>query len=409
MIIIIAYGVEEQIYGDALKSNREKRIGNINLHPDEKRQNIEPLGIFSSLSTNSITGVYQTLRVSETKSLIIKSIENRFPSLGELLQFCNQCNIAEYCNLSPIVNFYRLETDFDSWVMVIESGDICLNEYVMLPSQKVINDEAINYFSHINKLKISYYLGDYQQAIESAKTAQKYLELINAINQRIFTIELYFYDSLRHIELSYLIEDLPKMIASMKIGCERIREISRSLRTFSRSDSITKVEADIHEGIDSTLMILQHRLKANENRPAIQIVKNYTTIPRINCYLGQLNQVFMNLLANAIDSFDELNKQRTYLQIESNPNTISITTVVSASEEEIIIKIQDNGVGIRDDIKALIFNHSFTTKTIGKGTGLGLSISKQIIEEKHNGQLNLESQPGKGSEFIIVLPRYELD
>jgi signal transduction histidine kinase len=206
------------------------------------------------------------------------------------------------------------------------------------------------------------------------------------------------------IDLAYLIEDIPKMVASMKIGCDRIRDISTSLRTFSRSDTDSKVTADIHEGIDSTLMILQHRIKANETHPAIQIIKNYGNIPDIECYLGQLNQVFMNIIANAIDSFEEINQNRNYLDIEANPNIITITTILSADNQQIIIKIDDNGSGMPDTIKSRIFDHLYTTKSIGRGTGLGLSISKQIIESKHNGILNVESELGQGTEFAIILP-----
>jgi signal transduction histidine kinase len=206
------------------------------------------------------------------------------------------------------------------------------------------------------------------------------------------------------IELSYLIEDLPKMVASMRIGCDRIRDISTSLRIFSRSDTDSKVAADIHEGIDSTLMILQHRIKANETRPAIQIIKNYGNIPDIECYLGQLNQVFMNIIANSIDSFEEINQNRHYSDIEAHPNIITITTILSTENQQIIIKIDDNGSGMPDTVKSRIFDHLYTTKSIGKGTGLGLSISKQIIESKHNGILHVESEPDKGTEFAIILP-----
>jgi signal transduction histidine kinase len=243
-----------------------------------------------------------------------------------------------------------------------------------------------------------------------------------AISDVIYCLQLYqealpnpgskISSKIAEIELGYLLEDLPKMVASMKIGCDalgnhrrwyRIRDISTSLRTFSRSDTDSKVAADIHEGIDSTLMILQHRLKADENRPAIQIIKNYGKIPRIKCYLSQVNQVFMNIIANAIDSFEEINQNRNYLDIQANPNIITITTI-SIDNQQIIIKIDDNGSGIPDVIKSRIFDHLYTTKSIGKGTGLGLSISKQIIESKHNGILRVESEPGKGSEFAIVLP-----
>ncbi len=212
-------------------------------------------------------------------------------------------------------------------------------------------------------------------------------------------------DKLEEVDLEYLIEDLPKMLSSMKVGCDRIRNISTSLRTFSRADTNQKVAADIHEGIDSTLMILQHRIKAKEDRPTIQIVKNYGQLPKIHCFLGQLNQVFMNILANAIDIFVEGNKGRSYKEIESHPNIITITTEVSGDNQNIIIKIRDNGSGMSESVKARIFDHLFTTKPVGKGTGLGLSISRQIVEEVHGGSITCESILGEGSEFFITLPR----
>jgi predicted ATPase/signal transduction histidine kinase/tRNA A-37 threonylcarbamoyl transferase component Bud32 len=206
------------------------------------------------------------------------------------------------------------------------------------------------------------------------------------------------------IDLEYLIEDLPKMLGSMKVGCDRIRNISTSLRTFSRGDTSQKVSADIHEGIDSTLMILQHRLKANPDRPLIQVVKEYGNIPKVKCYLGQLNQVFMNLLANAIDCFDEFNQGRTYAEIDALPNTIAIITHVSPDNKSVVIRIKDNGGGMSPQVQAKIFDHLFTTKGVGKGTGLGLSISRQIVEETHGGKLICESVLDAGTEFAIEVP-----
>ncbi|MEG4961444.1 MULTISPECIES: AAA family ATPase [unclassified Microcoleus] len=211
-------------------------------------------------------------------------------------------------------------------------------------------------------------------------------------------------DKASEIDLEYLIEDLPKMLLSMKSGTERIRNISTSLRTFSRADSANKVSANIHEGIDSTLMILQYRLKATDTRPAIKIIKEYGDIPPVKCYFGQLNQVFMNLLANAIDCFEESNQGRTYAEIQALPNTIAIITQVSDDSNSVVIKIQDNGQGISSEVKSKIFDHLFTTKGVGKGTGLGLSISRQIVEETHGGKLSCESVLGKGTEFAIALP-----
>lgn len=206
------------------------------------------------------------------------------------------------------------------------------------------------------------------------------------------------------IELNYLLEDLPQIIDSMKTGTERIYNISTSLRSFSRSDTRNKVYFDIHEGIDSTLLILRHRLKANERHPNIEIKKDYGELPLVNCFPSQLNQVFMNIIANAIDAFDEINHGRSYREIQNNPNFINITTRFIEEHQVVTISIEDNGPGITEDVKQNVFKHLFTTKTLGKGTGLGLSISRQIVEEKHEGKLKCISLPGKGAKFVIGLP-----
>ncbi|MEG4519083.1 MULTISPECIES: AAA family ATPase [unclassified Microcoleus] len=203
------------------------------------------------------------------------------------------------------------------------------------------------------------------------------------------------------IDLDYLVEDLPKMLSSMKIGCERIKNISTSLRTFSRADTAHKVEANIHEGLNSTLMILRHRLKANDKHPEIKIIKEYGKIPNVKCYLGQLNQVFMNLLANAIDALEESNQGRSFAEIQAHPNQITIRTKVES--EKVKISIADNGKGMSEDVKNRIFDHLFTTKDVGKGTGLGLAIARQIVEEKHGGKLSCFSSPGEGTEFVIEI------
>jgi two-component system, NtrC family, sensor kinase len=206
------------------------------------------------------------------------------------------------------------------------------------------------------------------------------------------------------IELEYLLEDLPKMLSSMKVGTERIRNLSTFLRTFSRADTGSKVLANIHEGLDSTLMILQHRLKANHERPAIQVIKDYGELPLLKCFLGQVNQVFMNLLANAIDVLEESNQGREFAEIQANPNIIRIKTQVSEDNQSVVIWIKDNGKGMSESVQRQIFDPLFTTKSIGKGTGLGLSISRQIVEEMHRGSLACTSILGQGSEFVIALP-----
>ncbi|NER26844.1 MAG: response regulator [Symploca sp. SIO1C4] len=206
------------------------------------------------------------------------------------------------------------------------------------------------------------------------------------------------------IELEYLLTDLPKLISSMKEGTKRISEISTSLRTFSRLDTVESVNFNIHEGIDSTLLILNHRLKGNNKSPAIEIIKEYNDLPLVNCYPGQINQVFMNLITNAIDALEDSNQGRSFADIKANPNTITICTEVLEDNNSVAIRIKDNGLGMSAEIQEQVFDYLFTTKAVGKGTGLGLSISRQIVEEKHRGKLKCISSPGMGSEFIVEIP-----
>ena len=210
-------------------------------------------------------------------------------------------------------------------------------------------------------------------------------------------------DHAEEIDIDYLLEDLPKMIDSMQVGCDRICSISTSLRTFSRGDKDYKVPFNIHDGIDSTILILKHRLKANEQRPQIEVITEYGNLPKIECFPGQLNQVFMNLLANAIDALEESNLGRNFNEIAVNPNQITICTDV-IDEWHIKIRIRDNGTGIKKEVKQQIFDHLFTTKVVGKGTGLGLAIVRQIAVEKHGGSIDVMSEPIAGTEFAIVLP-----
>ncbi|MEH2198165.1 trifunctional serine/threonine-protein kinase/ATP-binding protein/sensor histidine kinase [Nostoc sp.] len=209
-------------------------------------------------------------------------------------------------------------------------------------------------------------------------------------------------EELETIDLEYLRDDLPKLIRAMKDGGDRIKSISKSLRTFSRADSDQKQTFNLHEGIDSTILILRHRLKASETRPAIEVVTNYGNIPAINCFPGQLNQVFMNIIANAIDALDESNHGRSFEQIKTNPNCITIQT--SVANEKVKIAILDNGKGMNESVKQKIFEHLFTTKAVGKGTGLGLAIARQIVESTHGGKLSCNSVVGLGTEFIIEIP-----
>lgn len=199
-------------------------------------------------------------------------------------------------------------------------------------------------------------------------------------------------ERIEDIELEFLREDLPKTLCSMKMGADRIREIVVSMRNFSRLDDGQMKPADIHEGIDSTLVILNHRLKQG-----IQVIKEYGNLPLVDCYGAQLNQVFMNVLGNAIDALEEVKKAD-----KAFSPTIWICTEVTA-DNTVTVKIRDNGPGIADASAQQIFDPFFTTKSIGKGTGLGLAISYQIVA-KHQGKIEMNSQIGQGTEFAITLP-----
>jgi two-component system, NtrC family, sensor kinase len=211
-------------------------------------------------------------------------------------------------------------------------------------------------------------------------------------------------DHAEEIDLEFLSQDLPKLLSSMAGATYRIKDISTSLRTFSRADTESRVSADLHEGLDSTLLILKYRLKANEQRPEIEVVRDYGTVPAIDCFPGQLNQVFMNILANAIDALDETAQQFSFAELKKQPQKITIQTRILADSNQVQIRLQDNGKGMTEEIKTRIFNHLFTTKGVGKGTGLGLAIVQQIIVEKHEGTIAVNSELNQGTEFVICLP-----
>ena len=205
------------------------------------------------------------------------------------------------------------------------------------------------------------------------------------------------------IDLDFLQEDLPKVLNSMAVGSDRIRKIVLSLRNFSRMDESDLKTVDIHEGLESTLLILQHRLKGQASYPNIEILKDYGALPGVECYPGALNQVFMNILVNAIDAIEEQYTQTPNLQADSGLGRITIRTSV-INPQWIAIAITDNGIGIPAHLQQRIFDPFFTTKPVGKGPGIGMSISYQIVVENHKGKLTCSSTEGQGTELIIQLP-----
>ncbi|MEG4250426.1 PAS domain S-box protein [Microcoleus sp. Pol10D4] len=249
----------------------------------------------------------------------------------------------------------------------------------------------------------------YGNLSHTADYTQNLLKLIQ-LYQQTYPTNAQIQEKIEEFDLDYISEDLPKILTSMKVGADRIRQIVLSLRNFSRLDEAEMKPVDIHEGIDSTLMILQNRLKANPDHPAIEIVKEYGDLPRVECYAGLLNQVFMNILANAIDALENYDNQRSRKDIQTNPSRITIRTKLVTNEtgpgcsKNVVIQIQDNGPGMTETVRQQVFNPFFTTKPTGKGTGLGLSISYQIVVDKHGGLLQCFSQPNQGAEFRIEIP-----
>ncbi|MEO1295423.1 MAG: ATP-binding protein [Cyanobacteria bacterium J06636_16] len=205
------------------------------------------------------------------------------------------------------------------------------------------------------------------------------------------------------IDLEFLQNDLPKTLSSMRMGSDRIREIVLSLRSFSRVDEAEVKPVDIHTGLDSTLVILNHRLKARPDCPEISVIKEYAALPEVECYPGLLNQVFMNILANAIDALEERIKYQTPQEQDDAPSKITIHTSL-VDESWVKIVIADNGSGIPPEVQQHIFEPFFTTKPVGKGTGMGMSISYQIVTDRHGGQLKCFSTLGEGTEFTLQIP-----
>jgi len=200
-------------------------------------------------------------------------------------------------------------------------------------------------------------------------------------------------------EIDYIKADLHKMLPSMSMGTRRIRDIVLSLRNFSRMDEAECKAVDIHDGMESTLLILQHRLKAQPERPTIEVVREFGTLPSVECFAGQLNQVFMNILSNAVDALE--------IGLKENPTAQGNPKIVLRTEpcaDNVVISISDNGVGMPAAVKDQIFDPFFTTKPVGKGTGMGMAISHQLVVEKHRGKIACHSKEGVGTTFTITLP-----
>ncbi|NMG59294.1 histidine kinase [Geitlerinema sp. P-1104] len=243
----------------------------------------------------------------------------------------------------------------------------------------------------------------YGNLVHADEYIQDLLEFISLYEQNCPTDDPEVLQRREEIELEFIARDIVKILGSMRVGAERIREIVSSLRNFSRLDEAQVKPVDLHEGIESTLTILGNRLKARSDRPEVQIIRDYAPLPLVLCHAGSINQVFMNILVNALDALDERDRQRQSQEMSDHPSHIRICTQFETEWVRVII--EDNGLGIPETLRSQIFDPFFTTKPIGKGTGLGMSICYQIVTEKHGGNLYYQPSTTGGAGFVIELPR----
>ncbi|WGV25802.1 hybrid sensor histidine kinase/response regulator [Halotia branconii] len=265
--------------------------------------------------------------------------------------------------------------------------------------------ELVAGIAHEINNPVNFILGNLNHASEYT---QNFIDLLYLYQQYYPEPEVEIAQKIDEIDLDFLIQDFPQIISSMHKGTKRLAQMIHSLRHFSRRDDAAAKPTDIHEGIENTLLILQYRLKANPERPAIEVIREYESLPLVECFPGPINQVFMNLLANAIDAIEE-GMGIAHWGLEQGfcqPITpkIWIRTSLKAQSSTVTIQIADNGIGMTEEVKQRLSEPMFTTKPVGKGTGLGLSITRQIIEEKHDGAIWFVSEAGEGTQFWIEIP-----
>jgi signal transduction histidine kinase len=351
------------------------------------------------------------LEFSEASTALAIAAQDGFSDL-EQSAFC-QSSVKELQTLATAFNqmatqiqgsFTQLEqtnTQLEDRSATLEKAltDLKQSQMQLVQSEKLSSlGQLVAGIAHEINNPVSFIYGNLQPGNQYIEDL---LDLIALYQQEYEASEAIAQKS-KQIELDYLIEDLPRLWQSLKVGADRIRDIVLSLRTFSRTDEAELKAVNLQDGIDSTLMILRNRWKTQDFRPAVEIVKQYEEIPLVECYAGQMNQVFMNILVNAIDALDERDEKRTFRECENSPSTIWVSTAVI--EDWVQITIADNGTGMSEATQKQLFDPFYTTKPIGKGTGLGMSISYQIITERHQGQLDCVSTLGEGSKFVIKIP-----
>ncbi len=398
---------QESWFGDALSGLTQMEV--LQLDDADQLSESAEKAIFQQLQIRSMLVV--PVRIYGSRIAIIACIQTCQPHAWQgdeiaLVQaVVNQVAIAK--NQADL--FERTETAAaEAHAKAIALGQ-ALQE-LQLTQAKLVQQEKMSSLgqlvagvAHEINNPVNFIYGNLAHADDYSKDLLKLVDLYRrSYTQPNAAIE----DLIEDIDLDFLIVDLPKMLDSMKLGAERIKEIVQSLRIFSRMDEAEMKVVNIHEGIDSTLTILNGRMKPKNSRLGIEIIREYGDLPQVECYAGQLNQVFMNILSNAIDTLEERDQQRSIAEMKANPSQIRIATE-RRSGDRAAIRISDNGLGIPAEVQQRLFDPFYTTKPVGKGTGLGLSISYQIITEKHGGTLTCTSAPGAGSTFEIVIPLWQ--
>jgi two-component system, NtrC family, sensor kinase len=408
------------------------------------------LGFYPSPKVGSVSKLLlqqRILRIDDAKLVSEEKLQTFLQSLGytSLLAlpiqtpagkvgvlFCGHCNISRNWNDSEVEMLQAVADQLtiainqaELYTQSLEAAVIAQKQTKQLEQtlQKLQNTQSqlvqsekmsslgqlVAGVAHEINNPVNFIYGNIAHANEYA---QDLLKLLLLYQQEYPQPSEEIQEEIAAVDLDFLITDLPKLLSSMKIGAVRIREIVNSLRNFSRLDEADMKAVDIHEGIDSTLMILQNRLKAKPDYPGIEVIKEYENLPPTECYPGQLNQVFMNLLSNAIDALEHTftNHQNTGECVSNYQPQIRICTEIVKDDNELLaqdcltVRIRDNGPGMTPEIEQRAFDPFFTTKPVGLGTGLGLSISYQIVVEKHGGKLFCSSEVGKGTEFVIQIP-----
>jgi signal transduction histidine kinase len=353
---------------------------------------------FSRIKGFEVGGVDYITKPFEFREVLVRvSTHIQLYRFQQKLQKVNSIQSQELIEKNQQLQTTNNELENLNQVLNLKVAELQQTQLQLVQAEKMsVLGQLLAGIAHEINNPLGFLHGNLEHGQEYLQHLKKHLQLYqNELNAPSYEIR----DHAEEIDLDYLLTDFPKLFDSMNRGVERLYEISESLRIFSRKDVKFKVDFDIHKGIESTLTILKHRLKGDREGSGIKIVQEYGDIPLVQCFPGQLNQVFMNILCNAIDALEE-DKEREQKQI-------TIATEIredSAIGKLVRIRFHDNGIGIKEEIQKQIFEYLFTTKEVGKGTGLGLALSKQIIEEKHGGTIAFHSEIGKGTEFIISLP-----